>query len=83
MRWLITRRSYCEPEMMLLVVAVTTTHRSHLVGDSRGGRPFAGAWAWREAVAGAVIIVAANGFLYPLAARMDRLHVVHMWCESV
>ena len=34
----------------------------------------AGAWAWREAVAGAVIIVAANGFLYPLAARMDRLH---------
>jgi len=35
----------------------------------------AGAWAWREAVAGAVIIVAANGFLYPLAARMDRLHL--------
>ena len=34
----------------------------------------AGAWAWREAVAGTVIIVAANGFLYPLAARMDRLH---------
>lgn len=34
----------------------------------------AGAWAWREAVAGAVIIIAANGFLYPLAARMDRLH---------
>jgi putative Mg2+ transporter-C (MgtC) family protein len=34
----------------------------------------AGAWAWREAVAGGVIIIAANGFLYPLAARMDRLH---------
>ena len=34
----------------------------------------AGAWAWREAVDGAVIVVAANGFLYPLAARMDRLH---------
>ena len=34
----------------------------------------AGAWAWREAVTGAVIIVAANGFLYPLAARMDRQH---------
>jgi putative Mg2+ transporter-C (MgtC) family protein len=32
------------------------------------------AWAWREAVAGAVIIVATNGFLYPLAARMDRQH---------
>lgn len=32
------------------------------------------AGAWREAVAGAVIIVAANGFLYPLAARMDRFH---------
>jgi putative Mg2+ transporter-C (MgtC) family protein len=35
----------------------------------------AGAWAWREAVAGAAIIVAGNGFLYPLAARMDRLHI--------
>src|ERR1700722_14570300 len=34
----------------------------------------AGAWAWREAVAGAAMIIAANGFLYPLAARMDRLH---------
>ncbi len=34
----------------------------------------AGAWAWREAVAGAAIIIAANGFLYPLAARMDRVH---------
>jgi putative Mg2+ transporter-C (MgtC) family protein len=34
----------------------------------------AGAWAWREAVAGAAIIVAGNGFLHPLAARMDRLH---------
>ena len=43
------------------------------MGDGCGRRP-AGAWAWREAVAGAVIIVAANGFLYPLAARMDRLH---------
>ena len=43
------------------------------MGDGRGGA-LAGAWAWREAVAGAVIIVAANGLLYPLAARMDRLH---------
>ena len=34
----------------------------------------AGAWAWREAVAGAAIIIAGNGFLHPLAARMDRLH---------
>lgn len=34
----------------------------------------AGAWAWREAVAGAAIIIAANGFLYPLAVRMDRVH---------
>ena len=34
----------------------------------------AGAWMWREAVAGAAIILAGNGFLHPLAARMDRLH---------
>jgi putative Mg2+ transporter-C (MgtC) family protein len=32
----------------------------------------AGAWMWREAVAGAAIIIAGNTFLYPLAARMDR-----------
>ena len=48
-------------------------HRGYIVGDGRGGA-LAGAWAWREAVAGAVIIIAANGFLYPLAARMDRFH---------
>jgi len=34
----------------------------------------AGAWMWREAVAGAAIIIAANVFLHPLAARMDRTH---------
>lgn len=34
----------------------------------------AGAWMWREAIAGAGIIVAANTFLHPLAARMDRIH---------
>jgi putative Mg2+ transporter-C (MgtC) family protein len=34
----------------------------------------AGAWMWRESIAGAAIIVAGNGFLHPLAARMDRLH---------
>jgi putative Mg2+ transporter-C (MgtC) family protein len=32
----------------------------------------AGAWMWREAVVGAGIIIAANTFLHPLAARMDR-----------
>lgn len=32
----------------------------------------AGAWMWREAGVGAVIIVAGNGLLQPLAARMDR-----------
>lgn len=32
----------------------------------------AGAWMWREAIAGAAIIVAANGFLSPLAGVMDR-----------
>lgn len=35
----------------------------------------AGAWMWKEALAGAAIIVAGNGFLYPLAVRMDRLHL--------
>jgi putative Mg2+ transporter-C (MgtC) family protein len=35
----------------------------------------AGAWMWREAVAGAAIIIAANTFLHPLAARMDRTHL--------
>lgn len=34
----------------------------------------AGAWMWREAVAGAAIIIVGNGFLHPLAVRMDRLH---------
>lgn len=34
----------------------------------------AGAWMWREAVAGATIIVAGNWFLQPLANRMDRAH---------
>jgi putative Mg2+ transporter-C (MgtC) family protein len=33
----------------------------------------AGAWMWRESVAGAAIIIAGNGLLHPLAARMDRL----------
>ncbi|BDX29833.1 putative Mg2+ transport P-type ATPase C MgtC [Mycobacterium antarcticum] len=35
----------------------------------------AGAWMWREAVTGAVVIVATNGFLFPLAMRMDRAHL--------
>ena len=34
----------------------------------------AGAWMWREAVAGAAIIVAGNWFLQPLGNRMDRSH---------
>lgn len=33
-----------------------------------------GAWMWREAVAGAAIVVAGNWFLQPLAGRMDRVH---------
>jgi len=32
----------------------------------------AGAWMWREALAGAAIVVAGNWFLQPLGARMDR-----------
>lgn len=31
----------------------------------------AGAWMWREAITGAVIIIATNGFLFPLASKMD------------
>jgi putative Mg2+ transporter-C (MgtC) family protein len=34
----------------------------------------AGAWMWREAIAGATIIVTGNWFLQLLAARMDRAH---------
>jgi putative Mg2+ transporter-C (MgtC) family protein len=34
----------------------------------------AGSASYREAVTGAVIVIAANGFLHPLAARMDRIH---------
>lgn len=34
----------------------------------------AGAWMWREAIAGAAIIVTANWFLQLLANRMDRAH---------
>ncbi|MDO3635981.1 MgtC/SapB family protein [Mycolicibacterium arseniciresistens] len=33
----------------------------------------AGAWMWREAVAGAVIVVAGNWFLQPLGTRLDRM----------
>ncbi|BBY31401.1 MgtC/SapB family protein [Mycolicibacterium sediminis] len=32
----------------------------------------AGAWLWREAIASAVIVVAVNLFLHPLAEMMDR-----------
>lgn len=32
----------------------------------------AGAWLWREAIASAVIVVAVNLFLHPLAETMDR-----------
>jgi putative Mg2+ transporter-C (MgtC) family protein len=35
----------------------------------------AGAWMWREAITGAVIIIAANGFLFPLASKMDTAHL--------
>ncbi len=35
----------------------------------------AGAWMWREAITGAVIILATNGFLFPLASKMDRAHL--------
>ncbi|MDP9165131.1 MAG: MgtC/SapB family protein [Actinomycetota bacterium] len=34
----------------------------------------AGAWMWREALAGTAIIVAGNWFLQPLGTRMDRAH---------
>ncbi|MBJ7340362.1 MgtC/SapB family protein [Mycolicibacterium sp.] len=35
----------------------------------------AGAWMWREALTGTVVIIAANGFLFPLATKMDRAHL--------
>ena len=35
----------------------------------------AGAWMWREAITGSAIIIAGNGFLYPLAKRMDRARI--------
>jgi putative Mg2+ transporter-C (MgtC) family protein len=31
-----------------------------------------GAWMWREAIAGAAIIIAGNTFLHPLGVRMDH-----------
>ncbi len=31
-----------------------------------------GVWMWREAVVGAVVVLASNGFLYPLAKWIDR-----------
>ena len=31
-----------------------------------------GVWMWREAVVGAVIVLASNGLLYPLAKWIDR-----------
>lgn len=31
-----------------------------------------GVWMWREAVVGAVIVLASNGLLYPLARWMDH-----------
>jgi putative Mg2+ transporter-C (MgtC) family protein len=34
----------------------------------------AGAWMWREAIAGATVVVAGNWFLQPLANHMDRRH---------
>jgi putative Mg2+ transporter-C (MgtC) family protein len=32
----------------------------------------AGAWMWREAIAGAIVVVTGNWFLQPLANRIDR-----------
>ena len=32
----------------------------------------AGAWMWREAIAGAAMVIAGNTFLHPLARRMDQ-----------
>ena len=33
----------------------------------------AGAWMWRSAIAGTVIIIAGNVFLHPIEVRMDRI----------
>jgi hypothetical protein len=46
-------------------------HRFHVVGDGSRGRVGRRGDA-PEAITGAVIIIAANGFLHTLAIRMDR-----------
>jgi putative Mg2+ transporter-C (MgtC) family protein len=55
-------------------LAVTGLNTAATLWATAAVGALAGAWMWREAVAGAVIIIAGNGFLHPLAARMDRLH---------
>lgn len=56
-------------------VSVTGLNTAATLWATAAVGALAGAWAWREAIAGTVIIVAGNSFLHPLAQRMDRLHV--------
>jgi len=53
-------------------VSVTGLNTAASLWETAAVGALAGAWMWREAVAGAAIIIAANTFLHPLAARMDR-----------
>ena len=52
--------------------SVTGLNTAATLWSSAAVGALAGAWMWREALTGTVVIIAANGFLFPLATRMDR-----------
>jgi putative Mg2+ transporter-C (MgtC) family protein len=53
-------------------LAVTGLNTAATLWSTAAVGALAGAWMWREAIAGAAIVVAANWFLQPLANRIDR-----------
>jgi len=53
-------------------VSVTGLNTAATLWSTGAVGALAGAWMWREALTGAIIIVSANGFLQPLAGVMDR-----------
>lgn len=54
-------------------VSVTGLNTAATLWATAAVGALAGAWMWREAVAGAVIVVAGNWFLQPLGTRLDRM----------
>ena len=52
--------------------SVTGLNTAATLWSSAAVGALAGAWMWREALTGTVVIIAANGFLFPLATKMDR-----------